>query len=67
VGLTCSVYMEMRNLYRHDAPKTSGKSPLGRPRSRWKDNSYRILSALTCSLTYLLTYLLRGARYYLKS
>jgi hypothetical protein len=34
----CSTYVEMRNAYKVLTGKPEGKTPLGRPRSRWENN-----------------------------
>jgi hypothetical protein len=46
---------EMRTAYTISVENTEGNRLLGGPKLRWEDN------------TYLLTYLLHGAGYYLKS
>ena len=38
MGGACSTMGERRGIYRVLVGKPEGKSPLGRPRGRWKDN-----------------------------
>jgi hypothetical protein len=38
MGRACSMHGEKRNAYRILVGKLERKRPLGRPRSRWKDN-----------------------------
>jgi len=38
MGGACSTYGERRGVYRDLVGKPEGKSPLGTPRTRWKDN-----------------------------
>jgi len=39
MGGPCSTYGENRGVYRVLVGKPEGTRPLGRPRTRWKDNS----------------------------
>jgi hypothetical protein len=49
MGRACSMHGKVSNAYKILVRKPEGKRPLGRPRSRWKDNIRVDLNTFTTS------------------
>jgi hypothetical protein len=60
MGRASSTYGEKRNAYRVLVGQPDGKTPLGRPRRRWKDNIKWISERLDAAIWTGLIWLMMG-------
>jgi hypothetical protein len=62
MGRACSTNVGEENAYRILVAKPEGKSPLGRPRSRWEDNIKMVLRGVELVWTGLISFRIGTSR-----